>query len=216
MIHGTASAGAAGTWLAELEGMNQTMRTVLGTALLVGVGVAAWSRRSPSPRRDAAPTPPGPRRSPTPAVRRRAVGTAPPVHVRDSRAAEPQEIDGWVTAAIQGHNPGLAPRTSPDVEALGLRGAGLAAYGPSPGNLDEIYGSVIAPAAEVDSELEGSPVPGNLAADGQTWTESLLSASAEDGVIPDDPYAEVRITRGGDDEDDIPVADRGAGGLSGL
>jgi hypothetical protein len=195
--------------------MSHTMRTLIGSALLVGVGVVAWSRRSPSARRNTAAPEPHPRRSSAPAVRRRAVGTRPP-QVRDAGPAQPQEIDGWVTAAIQGHNPGLAPRTSPDVEALGLRGAGLAAYGPSPGDLDAIYGSVIAPVAEVDSELEGSPVPGNLAADGQTWTESLLSAAAEDGVIPDDPYAEVRITRGGDDEDDIPVADRGAGGLSGL
>jgi hypothetical protein len=216
MIHGTASAGAAGTWLAELEGMNQTMRTVLGTALLVGVGVAAWSRRSPSPRRDAAPTPPGPRRSPTPAVRRRAVGTAPPVHVRDSRAAEPQEIDGWVTAAITGHNPGLAARAAPDVEALGVRGAGLASYGPSHGDVSEIYGQVIAPGAEADSELEPSPVPGNLSPDGQTWTETLMSSSAEDGRVPEDPYAEVRIIRGRDDDDDVPVADRGSGGVGGL
>jgi hypothetical protein len=196
--------------------MSQTMRTLIGSAFLVGVGVVAWSRRSPASRRQAVPVEPPPRRSSAPAVRRRAVGTRPPAHVRNGRAAEPQEIDGWVTAAIQGHNPGLAPRTAPDVEELGLRGAGLAFYGPSPGDLDEIYGSVIAPMPEADGELEGSPVPGNLAADGQTWTETLLSSAAEDGRAPEDPYAEVKIIRGRDDDEDVPVADRGAGGLSGL
>src|SRR5262245_14652855 len=127
--------------------MTHTMRTVLGGALLLGVGAAAWLRResqtSGEPtRRDAQNAVERPR-APSPGVRLRSRGTRPP---RQSVEPQPQDLDGGVTAAITGHNPGLMPKTSPEVEELGLRGTGAPrAYGPSPSDVTEIYGNVVSP-----------------------------------------------------------------------
>jgi hypothetical protein len=197
------------------------MRTVLGTAFLVGVGVAVWPRRgagpsssSPSRDGDATPTTPS-RRAASPAVRRRPEGTRPPAHERATRAAETQDLDGGVTAAVTGHNPGLVPRVTPQVEDLGVRdGSSGAAYGPSSGDITGIYGAVMSPMPELEGDAGTATMPGDGGPDGQSWTETMIASAAESGTAPYDDYESVAVGR--DDDDDVPVADRGAGGLSGL
>jgi hypothetical protein len=196
--------------------MSHTMRTVLGGALLLGVGAAAWLRRESQnqadpTRRDAPRTGDDERRAASPGVRPRARGTRPP---QGSFEPQPQDLDGGVTAALTGHNPGLMPRTSPEVEDLGLRDTTAPrAYGPSPSDVTEIYGSVVSPVVTTEGDAGMAALPGDGTADGQSWTDTLLASAAETGVPP---YESFDVEPAIDRDDDIPVADRGAGGRNGI
>ena len=192
------------------------MRTVLGGALLLGVGAAAWLRRESQTetgptRRDAHGTDDERQRASSPGVRPRARGTRPPRH---SGELQPQDLDGGVTAALTGHNPGLMPRTSPSVEELGLRDtAASTAYGPSPSDVTEIYGQVVSPIPALEGDAATAALPGDGSADGQSWSDAMIASAAESGVPP---YESIDIEPGLDRDDDIPVADRGSGGTRGL
>jgi hypothetical protein len=196
--------------------MSHTMRTVLGGALLLGVGAAAWLRRESQtetepPRRDAQGAGDDRRRASSPGVRPRARGTRPPRH---SVEPQPQDLDGGVTAALTGHNPGLMPRTSPSVEELGLRDtAATTAYGPSPSDVTEIYGHVVSPIPALEGDAATPALPGDGTPDGQSWSDALIATAAESGVPP---YESLDIEPAVDRDDDIPVADRGSGGARGL
>jgi hypothetical protein len=202
--------------LASLEGMSHTMRNVLGGAFLLGVGAAAWLRRESKTetdptRRDAQGAGDDRPGAWPPGVRRRARGTRPPRH---SVEPQPQDLDGGVTANVTGHNPGLMPRISPSVEDLGLRDSSSrgTSYGLSPSDVSGIYGDVVSPVPETEGDAAMAALPGDGTPDGQSWTDSLMTSAAETGVPP---YESLDIEPG-DRDDDIPVADRGAGGTRGL
>jgi hypothetical protein len=205
-----------------LGAMTKILRLLVRGVCLVGAGVLEWRRQraaraaSSTGSETAARAEPttAPARSATPTVRTRTRKHRPRPARRAMPAAQPQDLDGGVTVAMTGHNPGLASSAALTVEELGVRhGDGDGAYGLSPSDVSGLLGEVITP-LEVEGDAGVGAMPGEIDAEGLSWTDSLIASAAETGAMPDEDGE--LVARGRDDDRDVPVADRGAGGLSGL